>query len=288
MLKTVDFTGKFHKDDGCVMLLGGFDGLHIGHQKLLARAKTYEFPIGIMTIIGGKERNLFTIREREEIFRRAGIDFALELPFEEIKDLSSDRFAKALTEKFAPKAFVCGDDFRFGAQAQGTPETLKQATRVCVDVEELVKIDGEKVSSRTLKTLLKAGKLEFLKRLLGEEFFLLGEVNRDRGVGRTLGFPTANIVYPQEKYPLKAGVYESFAEVDGVTYKGVTNYGARPTFRDETVCAETHLDGFCGDLYGRMLEVRFVRFLREIRKFENADALKNQLAEDIRRIRKND
>ena len=89
--------------------MGGFDGLHVGHRLLLSRAKEYGVPVGVMTIAGGKGDGVFTLRERENIYRRAGVDFALELPFSEIKELSPRAFVRLLEEQFVPKAFVCGD-----------------------------------------------------------------------------------------------------------------------------------------------------------------------------------
>ncbi len=282
-------TEKSNTKNGCAMLLGGFDGLHVGHRQLLTRAKASGLPVGVMTIAGGKSTDsLFTFREREDIFRRAGADFLFELPFDEIKDLSGEEFLGLLVEKFSPKLFVCGEDFRFGAGAKGTPELIKQATRVCVEVFPLVQFDGEKVSSTSVKKLLDSGKVESASALLGEDYFLIGEVVKDRQVGRTLGFPTANVLYPSDKYPLKKGVYETCVEADGKRYKGITNYGARPTFAESTVVAESHLDGFEGDLYGKEIKVSFVRFLREVRKFDTPQALRTQLKEDIGRVRRND
>ncbi len=289
MLRLVWLTKQRNSENGFAVLLGGFDGLHVGHRRLLACAKNTRLPIGVMTIIGGKEEDsLFTFVERMEIFKAAGIDFALELPFEGIKDLSPQAFLNALEESCQPAFFVCGDDFRFGARAAGTPQTLKEYTQVRVEVQPLLKLDGEKVSSRRIKRLIQEGDVERANNLLGHAFFVIGEVYRDRGVGKTLGFPTANIQYPQGKCALKKGVYETRVTVDGKTYKGITNYGARPTFADQTVVTETYLDGFSGDLYGRKLKVEFVRFLRDITKFETAEALKQQLEEDIGRVRTND
>ena len=121
MLNTVFLNGQSNiGQSGCVMLLGGFDGLHVGHKKLLARAKTYGLPIGIMTISGGKgERNLFTEQEREYIFFKNGIDFSFVLPFAEIKDMSPSQFVALLQTQFHVQAFVCGTDFRFGKGACG-------------------------------------------------------------------------------------------------------------------------------------------------------------------------
>lgn len=289
MLKIIDLTEKRNSATGCVMLLGGFDGLHLGHRKLVERAKGYGLPVGAMTIVGGKsEEGLFTPEEREEIFRKAGVDFVFELPFAEICDLSPERFTELLLFRFHPKAFVCGDDFRFGKGAEGTPETLKHGGQVRVEVVELLKADGEKISATTVKRLLEKGEVEKANALLGEEFFLVGEVEADRKVGRTIGFPTANIAYPAHKFPLKKGVYETLTETEFGTYKGITNYGSRPTFDSDKVVTETYLDGFSGDLYGKRCKVRFIRFLREVKKFESADGLKTQLQEDIRRVCEHD
>ena len=290
MLNTVWLTTKSNEDaSGCVMLLGGFDGLHAGHKTLVSRAKEYGRIIGAMTIVGGKSGNsLFTQEERRTVFKNAGVDFLFELPFSEIKGISPAEFAELLEEKFAPCAFVCGDDFRFGYQAQGTPETLASATQVRVETVELLKMDGEKISSTAIKNYLANGETEKANALLGEEFFLLGQVYKDRQVGRTINFPTANIRYPEDKFPIKKGVYETRVCVDGKEYKGITNYGVRPTFDNTDTLTETYLDGFDGDLYNKTLQVRFVRYLRGIRKFESAESLKAQLTEDIRRVRKYD
>ncbi len=268
------------------MLLGGFDGLHVGHRQLLTRAKESGLPVGVMTIFGGKgEKGLFTFPEREHIFKENGADFVFELPFSEIKALSVTQFLCFLRDEFSPKLFVCGEDFRFGFCAKGTPKDIVEWGQVRVDVLSLVEMDGEKVSSRTVKNHLLEGNIEKANALLGHAYFVLGEVVKDRGVGKMLGFPTANIVYAEDKFPVKEGVYETRAHIDGRTYKGVSNFGARPTFGNETKRLETHLDGFEGDLYGREIKVEFVRFLREIQKFDDVDALKKQLKKDVLTIR---
>ena len=267
------------------MLLGGFDGLHVGHRRLLSRAKQSGLPVGVMTIMGGKEGNIFTFAERERIFKESGADFVFELPFAEIKDLSPTEFLRFLIEKFNPTLFVCGEDFRFGAGALGTPEIIKTSTQVRVEILSLVEMGGEKISSRKVKELLEKGEVEKANALLGEEFFLCGKVEKDRQVGRTIGFPTANIAYPQEKFPLKKGVYATKITVDGKEYKGITNYGARPTFDNDKVVTETYLDGFSGDLYGKELKIRFVKYLRGVTKFESVDGLIEQLNKDLKQIR---
>jgi riboflavin kinase/FMN adenylyltransferase len=286
MLKTVLLTTENTSCKGAVMLLGGFDGLHIGHKTLLAKARSFGLPVGVMTIVGGKEsESLFTFAEREVAFAKNGIDFVFELPFAEIRDMTPIAFMQRLEEEFSPFAFVCGEDFRFGKNAVGSAKNIKDYTRVRVEIEELLKKDGQKISTTDIKSYIKEGQIEEANALLGEPFFLMGTVKRDRGVGKTLGFPTANISYPSGKFPLKKGVYETRVRIDGKEYRCITNYGARPTFGDENVVTETYIDGFSGDLYGKTLTVRFARYLRDIKKFNGIEELQAQLQEDIRRVR---
>lgn len=283
MLNVISLNGQSNTS-GAVMLLGGFDGLHIGHRALVSRAKEMGTPVGIMTIVGCKDQPLFTFQEREEIFHLAGVDFVFELPFDEIKNLSPKEFINLLEKEFLPAGYVCGDDFRFGFKAQGTPNLLKEYTRVRVEIVKLLKLNGEKISSTAIKTLLKNGEIEKANALLGEEFFLISKVKKDRQIGKTLGFPTANMLYPTDKFPLKEGVYQTWAEIDGKTYKGITNFGARPTFDNHDVCVETHFVGFDGDLYGKKIKLHFTRRMRDIQKFENVEQLKTQLEQDLQEI----
>lgn len=287
-MKTVWLQGQPNiKDTGSVLLFGGFDGLHAGHKKLLETAKKYRLPIGITTIFGCKNSDtVFTAEERREIFKNAGFAFVCETTFEDIKDVQAETFAETLKNAYNVKNFVCGTDFRFGKGATGTPETLGKTSRV--DVEEILTQDGEKISSTAVKKYLADGDIEKVNSLLGDKFFLIGEVVEGRQVGRKLGFPTANIAYPQGKFALKKGVYETRVTLDGKTYFAITNYGARPTFDNGQVLTETYIDGYTGNLYAAKIKVEFVRFLREITKFNCVDDLRAQLEEDIRRVREND
>ena len=288
MIKTTVLTNGCSVKGG-VLLLGGFDGLHVGHRLLLSHAKTHSLPVGVMTIVGGKgNEGLFTPQERESIFRVSGVDFIFELSFSAIKGLSPLQFLATLEREFSPAVLVAGEDFRFGKNAAGDVETLKTSTHVRVEIFPLVKIDGEKVSTTLLKRLLKDGKIVALNTLLGQEFFVTGTVQKDRQVGRRIGFPTANIAYPTHKCALKTGVYETRVTVDGSEYKAITNYGARPTFQNDEVWTESYLDGFSGDLYGRELTVKFVRYLREVQTFDGAESLREQLQKDVERVRNND
>ena len=249
-------------------------------------AKSSGLPIGVMTIVGAKQENaLFTLQEREEIFKNFGADFVFELLFSEIKNLSPKAFLERLEEELAPALFICGEDFRFGAGAIGTSKNMQDYTHVFVEVIDLVEMDGVKISASQIKSLLEKGNVEKANARLGHPFFLMGNVVEDRKVGRQIGFPTANVFYPKDKFSLKKGVYETRVFVDGKTYKGITNYGARPTFEEDTVLTETHLIDFSADLYGREIKVEFIRYLRDVKKFENVEKLQEQLTKDIRQVR---
>lgn len=283
MFKTVAFTKR--NTHGGVLLLGGFDGLHVGHRQLLSYAKTYGLPVGIMTIVGGKDGSLFTLEEREQIFREAGADFVFELPFLEIKGLSPQEFVALLEAQFAPKAIVCGEDFRFGAGALGTAESLQALSLANVTVLPLIELEGSKVSSSTVKELIALGGLEKANAMLSRPFFLLGKVEMGRRIGRTIGFPTANMSYPAGKFLLPLGVYETRVLIDKAEYKAITNLGAQPTVGGGQVCVESFVADFNGDLYGKSLRVSFVRKIREIKKFESVEQLKAQLQMDLAEIR---
>ncbi len=271
----------------CVFLLGGFDGIHIGHQKLIDKAKSFSLPVGIMTIRGGKGESLFTQEEREEIFERAGIDFVLESDFtESFKNLSAEDFLSLVTEKFFVAAFVCGKDFRFGKGASGTPDFIREKTGLPVfDIDISCDEHGNKIGTRSLKQLLREGEVERANALLVSKFRVSGEVLHGRHIGRTYGFPTANIVYPVGKTFVKEAVYAVTVEAEGRIFRGIANYGRCPTFEVEYKLLETYLDGFSGDLYGKKITVYFDFKIRDIQKFSSAEELKEQLQKDILAIR---
>lgn len=275
---------------GCALLLGGFDGLHKGHETLLSAAKKTGLPIAAITIEGGKGAPLYVGKERDEIFFRHGVDFVYPLEFSAIRNISAEAFAAAVKEKISPACCFCGEDFRFGAGGKADGADFGRYTGVPVHVLPLLKDEktGEKIGAEKIKALLGEGKAEEANALLCDDFFLSGAVVKDRGIGREIGFPTANIFYPQGKFRLKNAVYETRAAIDGKEYKGITNFGSRPTFGNDTVVTETYFLGYSGNLYGKTLSIRFVRFLRDIKKFADAKALQSQLEYDKRRVQSGD
>ena len=175
----------------------------------------------------------------------------------------------------------CGEDFRFGKDASGTPALLKEKAPCPVTVLPLAAKDGEKIAVSRIKRLLAEGDMEKVNALLCAPYFVRGEAEHGRAVGRTYGFPTANLHLPAGKFPLKEGVYAARARLkNGEEYPAIVNFGPCPTFGVEERKTEAHLVGFEGDLYGEKVTLYPVRFLRPIRKFQSKEALEEQLEGD--------
>lgn len=271
---------------GCALLLGGFDGLHKGHERLLSAAKQSGLPVAAICISGGKGVPLFTNTERNAVFFNNGISAVYPLIYDKIRNVTAREFAREVRDKIAPARCFCGEDFRFGAGGKADGRDFEAFSGVPVSEIPVLKDEktGEKIGSEQIKSLLAAGDVQAADALLSGGFFLTGEVIKDRGVGRTIGYPTANIRYPEGKFVIKRGVYETAATIAGKEYKGITNFGARPTFFNDAVITETHFLNFSGDLYGATLTLYFKRFLREISAFKSAEELKMQLDYDKRRV----
>ena len=271
----------------CVLLLGGFDGLHVGHQTLVDAALRFSLPVGITSISGGKPGgDVFTFPEREFIYLSSGISFVWEMTFsDELKNTAPEEFARRLFSALDIKAVVCGDDFRFGKGASGSPEMLRKIAPCPVEVHELKRINGEKIATSMVKKLLSEGSMSEVNALLPCGYFVQGTVEHGRRVGHTLGFPTLNLTFPPEKFPVMDGVYGGRAETSEGTFPAIVNFGARPTFGVTERKVEAYLDGFDGDLYGQSVRVYPEKFYRPVMKFADADALRDQLKSDIERLR---
>ncbi len=271
----------------CVLLLGGFDGIHLGHRTLVDCAKTFGYPVGLTSMAGGKRGgDIFTFGEREVVYEKLGLSFVYELEFTpDFMRTSAEDFIKELTAAFDLHGVVCGSDFRFGKDALGTPALLKERLTCPVTVCELKEIGGEKVSSRNVKKLLSEGDVSAANALLCEPYLIMGRVEEGRKVGRDLGFPTVNVSYPVQKFPLREGVYGGYVRTEKGTFPAIVNFGARPTFGVEERKVEAYLDGFSGNLYGTQVQIFPTEYYRPVVKFARVEDLKEQLAKDIERLR---
>lgn len=269
----------------CALLLGGFDGFHVGHRTLLNEAKKSGLAVGLTSFSGCKGGEVFSFEERELIFRREGFAFADERRFDEsFRNTSAEDFIADLFKKFPIKALYCGEDFRFGKGAKGDAELLKKLAPCPVTVLPLKRENGQKVSASRMKELLSEGKISEVNALLGYGYFMRGVVEEGRRVGRTLGFPTANLALPADKFLMKEGVYAGSAETPQGVFPAILNLGARPTFGVEEKKLEAYLKGFSGDLYGCATCVYPAEYLRPIRKFSSKEELIRQLERDKARL----
>lgn len=273
------------------LALGMFDGVHIGHKAVLSAAVNSPYKSVAVTFssIPFKTRgSIMTSADKEKKLLSAGIDEVLFLDFFEIKDLSPEEFLDLLGEKYNIGKICCGFNYRFGKKAAGDTALLREWCSAR-DIEFFecpeVLYEDKTVSSTYIKSLIANGEIEKANLLLENEFFFTSEVRHGDQRGRTMGFPTINQLYPEELVPPKCGVYQTIITVDGKTFDGVTNLGFRPTFITDYISAETYILDFSGDLYGKQARVGFVNFIRDERKFESLDALKNAIEENANFVR---
>ena len=284
-----------------VFALGLFDGVHRGHQALLAEcvrmAKAMDVETAAITF-ESHPQSLFrsdvpplltTLQDRFRLLLRYGIDHVY--PFPVNKKVMSTPWEDFLEELMGSGAvgFVCGDDFRFGSRGEGNAEKLRQFCRErklpCVIVPEQ-NLDGVRISSSYIRKQIGEGDMATAVRFLGHGHMLTGTVVTGRKLGRSLGFPTANIELPQGVIVPRHGVYACRAYVGEKRYMAVCNVGNRPTVQGHQVRTETWLLDFDGDLYGQSVTLEFMYFLRPEQRFESLDALKKAVLCDAENTRK--
>ena len=284
-----------------VFALGFFDGMHLGHQALmlacrhLAGRKGYACGAVTFTshpdaLVSGKTPLLLDpLGERQMLLMGYGARNILTLPFdEELRNMPWEDFLEFLLQKGAA-GFVCGEDFRFGHRGEGTAEKLANFCRerdLCWAIVPAQNLDGVRVSSTHIRSLIEAGDMETAARFLGHPHSLTGKVIPGQGLGRTMGIPTANLTIPEGIVVPKFGVYATQVLLDGCRYKAVTNVGTRPTVDGSGVTVESWLLDYSADLYGKHLSVIFYQFLRPEEKFSSLDDLQAQIRKDAEKVRK--
>lgn len=291
MLEIVNYN-KEEYNFPALVVLGCFDAVHVGHAELLKKAKLQAkingLDLGVMMFAEGKGgRQVFTFEERLAFLAGYNTKFVLKIDYtDEFKKTTAADFLHNLEEHINVKAYMSGKDFRFGAGAKGKSSTLKnyaedEENGVWYMPVKDVMVDGEKVSTTLIKKYIEEGKIQKANALLGRQYFVTGEVCEGHGRGKTLGFPTANIVYPANKVLVKDGVYGVEAEIDGAVYRGVANCGPRPTFGEDAVVLEAYFEGLNEELYGKPVTIKFVNYIRGIKKFDSAEALSEQISRDL-------
>jgi riboflavin kinase/FMN adenylyltransferase len=283
-----------------VLALGNFDGLHRGHQKIIERVKRGAVEHGgtpmAMTFDPHPPRVvrpdkapplLMTKAQKLEALHQAGIRCVAVVRFtRELSEWDPETFVRtALVDWLRVSEVWVGANFLFGHERSGNfslLRTLGQRYGFRADKIDPVRYKDFVVSSTRVRRLVGEGRVDEAGALLGHGFFVDGVVVEGRRRGRELGFPTANLSTDNELLP-PHGVYATTTTIDGIVYPGLTNVGTRPTFGESVTTVETHILGFSGDLYGRLVRLGFVLRLRDERKFDDVDALRAQIEADRRR-----
>jgi riboflavin kinase / FMN adenylyltransferase len=284
------------------LTIGIFDGLHLGHRDILARALAHAHEAGGRCVVVSFDPHpdlvlapsfrafapLTPLTEKREMLARLGVDAFEVLPFtRELAALTPETFVdRHLVGVFHPAWLVVGENFALGARRAGDVPRLRAigaARGFAVDAVPLREVAGAPLSSTRIRAALEAGHVDLAGRLLGRWYALSGTVIPGDAIGRTLGFPTANLRLPEEKFLPAHGIYAVWVRIDEARERvaGAMSIGVRPTFGGQATTLEVHLIDWSGELVGRTLHVELVEWLRAELRFENVGELSAAIANDV-------
>lgn len=304
----MDFVRGLHnlraRHRGCVLTVGAFDGVHRGHQEMIRVLREHAAQCGVPATVlsfeptpreffakGTPPPRLTRFRERFEALRRYGVDRFVCLRFDShMREMTAPRFVNdVLVGALGVRHLVVGHDFKFARDHAGTVSTLREHGERCdFGVTEVppFELDGERVSSSLVRSALQAGDMEHAARLLGRAYRITGKVVDGAKLGRTLGFPTANLRLQRRTTPV-AGIFAVRVSGAGLNAAAaVASLGTRPTVNGKELLLEAHVFDFSGDLYRRQLHVDFIARLRDELKFSDVAALTRQMHEDAAQARR--
>ncbi|GAB4261026.1 MAG: bifunctional riboflavin kinase/FAD synthetase [Methylomicrobium sp.] len=289
---------------GCVLTIGNFDGLHLGHRAVIEKVAKHGREMGLPTValifepqpleyFQGKNAPSRLTRLREKViqFLKLPVDHVMILRFNrEFADMEAETFIKSvLLDKLNVKYLVIGDDFHFGKARRGNFAMLKEQGREFgfqVEDTPSYQLDGHRISSTLIRDALGEGDLEAAAKMLGRPYSVCGRVAYGDKIGRTIGFPTANIHLSRKNTPIEGVFAVSMTGIDGRAIPGIANVGTRPTLGGSKVILETHLFDFDRDIYGHYVEVHFNKKIRNEMRFPSLAALKAQIADDVAEAKK--
>lgn len=297
---TIQNTEEFRIEHPCILTIGTFDGVHLGHQKILSRLRELKKETGLnstlLTFEPHPRKVLFarddlklitTVEEKLDLLNHYGLDVTVVYPFTKAFSMQNTEhyIEQILLHSLNVKHLVIGYDHKFGRDRRGDINTLRDASqRAGFTLEEISAqdIDNIVVSSSKIRKALEEGQVELAASLLGHRFFITGQVVKGKQLGRTLGYPTANLMLSNaDKIVPATGVYFVQAELDGQAHYGMMSVGYNPTTdQDQNIKLEVHIFNFNSDIYYRFLKVNFLKRLRDEEKFNNLGELKAALAAD--------
>lgn len=301
-MQIIEQTTDFVLPAASAVAIGKFDGIHLGHRKLVSRllehrqngllATIFTFDTSAAAFFGGEEKELTTRAEKRAVFEEMGIDVLIEFPLNrETAATEPAEFVRRYLAEQMKAAYICaGPDVSFGKNGAGDYALLEQfADKYGYRAELIEKVglpDGTEISSTAIREAVRRGDMELVRSMLGKPYSVSGRVEHGRRFGSTIGMPTANLIPEQDKLLPPNGVYYSNVIVmdgkEGKGYRGISNVGCKPTVSAAgLVGIETYLYDFEGDLYGKDITVMLQAFRRPEQKFDDADALRRQMEADI-------
>lgn len=282
----------------CVLALGCFDGVHKGHKQVIdtarAIAQKNSLPLSVFSFdfpprnffVPGSVPNIITCEQKLKIFEQIGVDVSISvMPSREIFEMTAEDFIKKIIiGNLKAKAVVCGFNYSFGKGGRGNSALLKDICAqygVDVTVIDEYTLMGSSVSSSAIRIAVANGDMEMAREYLGRAFSISATVIDGQHLARRLGFPTVNVIPPQNVILPRNGVYVTRVKFDSQEKYGISNVGYRPTVNIDLLCVETHILDFSGDLYGKEITVEFLHFLRDETKFNSVELLAKQVEADI-------
>ena len=291
-MKTIlmDYKKPCQRFDSLSLCLGYFDGVHLGHQKLIKYARkhakntlgllTFNKPISTLVDNGKKKEILTSLDDRFKIISKLGVDYYFVVNIDkEFIELNDIEFIEILKKMNVKEIFV-GKDFRYGKNASGTISTLKDYFDVnVIDIENF---DNEKISTQKIAEYIQNGEICKANDLLGHNYNIVGSIIHGNHIGTTIGFPTLNLKLSDNYVLPKFGVYKTICYVDNVPHVSITNVGVKPTVGSKEITVEVHLLNFKDEIYGDVINLEFIKFIREEKKFSSLEELKAQISVDIK------
>lgn len=278
------------------LCLGYFDSVHNGHYSLIKECilsgyatAVFTFANNPKTVLGNDEKQIYTLAERIEILSYLGVDLVIKATAErDFMDMSGQEYLDLLFENYNIKLLVIGSDFKCGKNAIFGANEIAEYCKIKgikITVKEMLLHEGRKIASSDIREMLREGLIEEVNKLLPIPFNVKGTVKGGRNIGgKVLGYPTANIDYPDNKVIIKEGVYKTLIRIDNKEFPALTNVGCHPTFNDYHYNIESFILNFDKDIYECQITVYFLEYLRGVKTFENVESLKKQIDYDISRV----
>lgn len=284
--------------------IGNFDGVHKGHQTLMKKAVEYSKKNNLKSVVftfsnhpvnffkPGYVKNIISSKEKENIIKELGVDIYVNIEFNrDMTEISAEDYIKnILIGKLNAKKIIVGHDFSFARRKEGNPEILEKYGKIFgfdVEVVMPVLLEGKRISSTDIRNFIANGDVISADNLLGRYYAVEGEVVKARQIGRTIGFPTANIKYDKSMIIPQNGIYATLAIIKDRVYCGATSVGTNPTVQGRGITIETFILDFDEMIYGENLRIEFVERMRSEIKFDSKEDLRQQLIKDESYVRNN-